>query len=127
MSNEMKRRQFLKESAIGVSALTVGLEGGAQEAGTAGGARGYTSGSSEERVGRPVRVVSIGFEAGKHPLEWIASQVDRRVAHQSMKPEIQPPRMFPRPATINGIQAYFPIEAMLKWRARLRYSGNQKM
>jgi predicted amidohydrolase len=27
-----------------------------------------------------VRVVSIGFEAGKHPLEWIASQVDREGA-----------------------------------------------
>ena len=69
MSNEMKRRQFLKESAIGVSALAVGLDAGAQEASPAGGARGDPSGSSEERVGRPVRVVSIGFDAGKHPLE----------------------------------------------------------
>jgi len=80
VSNEMKRRQFLKESAIGVSAFAVGLDGGAQEASPAGGARGDPSGSSEERVGRPVRVVSIGFDAGKHPLEWIASQVDREGA-----------------------------------------------
>jgi hypothetical protein len=29
--------------------------------------------------------------------------------------------MFPRPATTKGIQAYFPMEAMLKWRARLSY------
>jgi predicted amidohydrolase len=80
MSNEMKRRQFLKESAIGVSAFAVGLDAGAEEATPAGGARGYPSGSSEERVGRPVRVVSIGFHAGEHPLEWIASQVDREGA-----------------------------------------------
>jgi hypothetical protein len=80
VSNEMKRRQFLKESAMGVSAFAVGLDGGAQEVSPAGGARGYPSGSSEERVGRPVRVVSIGFEAGKHPLEWIAIQVDREGA-----------------------------------------------
>jgi predicted amidohydrolase len=80
MSNEMKRRQFLKESAMGVSAFAVGLDGGAQEASPAGGARAFPSGSSEERVGRPVRVVSIGFHAGKHPLEWIATQVDREGA-----------------------------------------------
>ena len=80
MSNEMKRRQFLKESAVGVSALAVGLGGDAQTATTAGGAREYPSGSSGETVGRPVRVVSIGFEPGKRPLEWIASQVDREGA-----------------------------------------------
>jgi predicted amidohydrolase len=76
----MKRRQFLKESAMGVSAFAVGVDAGAQEASPAGGAREYPSGSPKERVGRPVRVVSIGFDAGKRPLEWIASQMDREGA-----------------------------------------------
>jgi len=80
MSNEMKRRQFLKESAMGVSAFAVGFEGGTLEASPAGGARAYPSGPSEEKVGRPVRVVSIGFHGGKYPLEWIAAQVDREGA-----------------------------------------------
>jgi len=80
VSNEMKRRQFLKESAMGVSALAVGLEGSGREAARAGGAPTDLSASSEEIVGRPVRVVSIGFEAGKRPLEWIASKVEREGA-----------------------------------------------
>ena len=80
MSNEMQRRQFLKESAVGVSALAVGLGGETQTATTAGGAQEFPSTSSGERVGRPVRVVSVGFQAGKRPLEWIASQVDREGA-----------------------------------------------
>ena len=80
MSNEMKRRQFLKESAMGVSAFAVGLGDEAPRASAAEGARGNSSGSSEEKVGRPVRVVSIGFNAGKRPLEWVASQVDQEGA-----------------------------------------------
>jgi predicted amidohydrolase len=76
----MQRRQFLKESAMGVSAFALGLGGNAQTASAAGGAGGDLSGPSGERVGRPVRVVSIGFKAGKRPLEWIASQVDREGA-----------------------------------------------
>jgi len=71
VSNEMKRRQFLKESAMGVSALAVGLGGESQAASVAEGARMNPSGSSEEKVGRPVRVVSIGFEGGSAP--WSGS------------------------------------------------------
>jgi len=78
--NEMKRRQFLKDSAMGISALAAGFGGEAKAATTAGMARDNPSGSSEEKVGRPVRVVSIGFHAGEHPLEWIASQVDEEGA-----------------------------------------------
>jgi predicted amidohydrolase len=76
----MKRRQFLKESAIGVSAFAAGLGGGAQAATPAGEATGYPAGSSEEKIGRPVRVVSIGFHEAAHSLEWIADQVDREGA-----------------------------------------------
>src|SRR5262249_22399464 len=45
----------------------------------------------------------------------------------SRSPQPQPPRRFPKPATMKGIQPYFPIDSMLKWRAFLRYSGNQKV
>jgi len=78
--NEMKRRQFLKDSAMGVSALAVGFGGEAQAASSVGAARGNPLESSEEKIGRPVRVVSIGFHAGEHPLEWIASLVDEEGA-----------------------------------------------
>jgi len=80
VNSEMKRRQFLKESAIGVSALTVGFGADARPATAVGGARGYPSESAGERVGRPVRVVSMGFHAGKPSLEWIANQVDQEGA-----------------------------------------------
>ena len=80
MSSEMKRRQFLKESALGVSALTAGLGGGGQAAAAAGAASGYAATSSGPEIGRPVRVVSLGFHAGKPSLEWIASQVDQEGA-----------------------------------------------
>ena len=80
MHNEMKRRQFLKDSAMGVSALAVGFGGAAQAASAVGAARDNPPGSLKEKIGRPVRVVSIGFHAGEHPLEWIASQVDEEGA-----------------------------------------------
>jgi predicted amidohydrolase len=65
---------------MGVSALAVGLSGEAHVATAAGGAQENASRSSQDQVGRPVRVVSIGFDAEKRPLEWIASQVDREGA-----------------------------------------------
>jgi len=80
VSSEMKRREFLKESAMGVSALTAGLGGGGQVLAAAGGAPSHPPASPEEKVGRPVRLVSLGFHAGKPPLEWIASQVDQEGA-----------------------------------------------
>jgi len=76
MFNDMKRREFLKGSAMGVSALASGLSGAAPAAATAGGERVYAPELSGEKIGRPVRVVSLGFHAGEHPLEWVASQVD---------------------------------------------------
>ena len=80
MNNEMKRREFLKESTVGVSAFAVGLGGGARVPSAAGAVRADPSPSSEEKIGRPVRVVSMGFHAGKPPLEWIANQVDQEGA-----------------------------------------------
>jgi predicted amidohydrolase len=82
---------------MGVSALAVGLSGEAHAAAAAGGAQENPSGSSQERVGRPVRVVSIGFDAGKRPLEWIASQVDREGA--------QGPDIIALPETFRGQNA----------------------
>src|SRR5260370_39728954 len=42
-------------------------------------------------------------------------------------PHPHPPSRLPAPATINGIQPNLPIDSRLKWRAFLRYSGNQKV
>jgi len=80
MVNEMKRREFLKGSAAGVSALAAGFSGAAPAGASTAEPRSYPPGSSADKVGRPVRVVSIGFKAGQHPLEWIAHQVDQEAA-----------------------------------------------
>jgi len=76
MVNEMKRREFLKGSAMGVSALAAGLGGAAPVAAANGEAEAPSPPASGEKLGRPVRVVSLGFHAGEHPLEWVATQVD---------------------------------------------------
>jgi len=60
--------------------LAVGLRGEGHAASAVAGAQENPSRSPEEQVGRPVHIVSIGFDAGKRPLEWIASQVDREGA-----------------------------------------------
>lgn len=80
MYNEMKRREFLKGSAMGVSALAVGLGGETPATAAKGGARASAPETEGEKVGRPVRIVSIGFHAGQHPLEWVASLVDQEAA-----------------------------------------------
>jgi len=76
MVTEMKRRDFLKGSAAGVSALAAGLNGVASAVATDGGERIDPPEFSGEKIGRPVRVVSLGFHAGEHSLDWVASQVD---------------------------------------------------
>lgn len=87
MFQEIKRRQFLKESAAGVSALAAGLSGSMSAGVPMTEARELPEGPSEDRVGRPVRVVSIGFcpraessSAPFHSLEWTADLVDREGA-----------------------------------------------
>ncbi|HKT10482.1 MAG TPA: carbon-nitrogen hydrolase family protein [Terriglobia bacterium] len=75
MSNRVNRRDFLKGSAAGASALAAGLSGAA---GMAAGASEADDGSKKtpaDQIGRPVRVVSIGFHGGR-PLEEIVQLVD---------------------------------------------------
>jgi predicted amidohydrolase len=72
MSDKLKRREFLRGSAAGIAGLT------AEFAGSSAGAReeGAREEGSGETIGRPVRVVSIGFHP-EVPLEKIVACVDR--------------------------------------------------
>lgn len=73
MSDGMKRRQFLRDSVASVSALAAGLADGAREADMMAG--GVGEAAEPEKIGRPVRVVSIGFHPGRS-LHEIVSLVD---------------------------------------------------
>jgi predicted amidohydrolase len=64
---------------MGVSALATGLGGNHLRGEAAPAPRPVPGGPSEEKVGRPVRVVSIGFTDG-HPLDEIAELVDQEGA-----------------------------------------------
>jgi predicted amidohydrolase len=79
MSNRVNRRDFLKGSAAGASALAAGWGGPAGLAGDPLQAGGGQMKSSSSTIGRPVRVVSIGFHAGR-PLEQIVQLVDEQGA-----------------------------------------------
>jgi len=72
----MDRREFVKNTATGIAA---GLGIGSSKAGLAATPGMVAVASSEEKIGRPVRVVSIGFTQG-HSLEEIAELVDREGA-----------------------------------------------
>lgn len=76
----MDRRQFVKASTAGMSTLAAGLgikdvvkPSLAAEPVTA-------TAASDDKIGRPVRVVSIGFRAGSLSTERIASLVDQEGA-----------------------------------------------
>jgi predicted amidohydrolase len=71
----MKRRAFLQGSAVGIGSLATGLgmEGAKASLGTEPPAP--AAGTSADQIGRPVRVVSIGFHPGR-PLDEIAALVD---------------------------------------------------
>ena len=71
----MDRRQFVKTSTMGISSLASGLSTKNLQAQPASGA-GRPETPSENVVGRPVRIVSIGFTQG-HALEEIAGLVDQ--------------------------------------------------
>lgn len=73
----MDRRTSLKMSAIGLGSFAAGL--GVAKDGEAAGARPPRSAPNKDVIGRPVRVVSIGFHPGR-PLENIASLVDHEGA-----------------------------------------------
>ena len=71
----MKRRAFLKGSAVGISSLATGLGMEGSKASLGAEPVAPTAGTNVNQIGRPVRVVSIGFHPG-HPLEEIAALVD---------------------------------------------------
>ena len=73
----MDRRQFVKTSTAGVGTLAAGLAGKGAINSTQAGERNPAS--AEGKIGRPVRVISIGFTQG-HSLAAVASLVDQEGA-----------------------------------------------
>ena len=81
---DMRRRTFLRNTAVGVAALvgtgltTMGAEGlrpnEAEDRKTPAGS------SAGEHIGRPVRVVSIGFQGASTPIEKIVEHVDEEAS-----------------------------------------------
>jgi predicted amidohydrolase len=80
MSTRVNRRDFLKGSAAGASALAAGFAGSAGTAADQQQAESAEPTFSANSTGRPVRVVSIGFHAGR-PLEEIVELVDEQGTH----------------------------------------------
>jgi predicted amidohydrolase len=82
----MKRREFIKNAAVGVTALAdincngTGAQRINQEEGTH--ARESVGSGWDDGIGRPVRIVSIGFKEGTWPLEKIAKTVDEEGARR---------------------------------------------
>jgi len=76
----MKRRTFLKDTAIGVTALAgmscVGTKTEEVKTDRESGAGARSKAGWEDGIGRPVRIVSIGFGEGAWPLDKITNWVD---------------------------------------------------
>jgi predicted amidohydrolase len=76
----MRRRTFLKNTVIGMatfagtSLASMGAEG--LQANDSEDREVSSGSSAEENIGRPVRIVSIGFQVASTPLETIAKHVD---------------------------------------------------
>ena len=77
MSSRVNRRDFLKGSAAGASALATGLGGARNLTAGAAQAKGGKRETPSNQIGRPVRVVSVGFHAGR-PLGEIVQLVDEQ-------------------------------------------------
>lgn len=79
----MKRRTFLKNTAIGMGAFAgAGLAGQKAELLKATeAADGVLPSGAEEKTGRPVRIVSIGFKDSSTSLEEIVRRVDNEGSH----------------------------------------------
>ncbi len=75
----MDRRQFVKGSAAGMGALASGLGIKNLEAAPVAAPRVVPAAPTGDKIGRPVRVVSIAFTDG-HPLNQIAELVDQEGA-----------------------------------------------
>ena len=71
----MKRRAFLTGSAVGVGGLATGLVNSMPKAALGAQPPNPMPGATADQIGRPVRVVSIGFAPGR-TLEQIAAMVD---------------------------------------------------
>lgn len=80
MPSRVNRRDFLKGSAAGASAVAAGFGASPGAAADPQQAEGSTRRLPANSKGRPVEVVSIGFYAGHLPLERIAELVDREGA-----------------------------------------------
>ena len=74
----MDRRQFVKASTVGMSTLATGL-GIKDLHAVPAAAPGTLPAASGDKIGRPVRIVSIGFTEG-HQLEEITGLVDKEGA-----------------------------------------------
>ena len=79
MPNRINRRDFLKGSAAGASALAAGLGGASGAAAESPQPESSMAENTADQIGRPVRVVSVGFHAGR-PLEEIVQLVDEQGA-----------------------------------------------
>ncbi len=82
----MKRRTFLKNTAIGMTAFAggrvTGLTAEGLQANGASSSDISTPGSSGEKIGRPVRITSIGFGIGQPlPLKQVIAHVDEEGSH----------------------------------------------
>jgi len=72
----MDRRQFVKATTAGMGTLAAGLGIKDVERTSLAAEPGTVPAASEDKIGRPVRVVSIGFTQG-HSLDEIAGLVDK--------------------------------------------------
>jgi predicted amidohydrolase len=81
MSSQFNRRDFLKGSAAGASALAAaGLGSAASLPAASLQAESGNTSSSFNQIGRPVRIASIAFENGGLPLDPIVHLVDQQGA-----------------------------------------------
>lgn len=80
MFSQVNRRDFLKTSAAGASAVAAGLGNAASlPAGPLQTESGDTSAASN-RIGRPVRIATISFQNGGKPLDQLVPLVDQQGA-----------------------------------------------
>jgi predicted amidohydrolase len=72
----MNRRQFVKSTTSGMGALAAGLSAKSMEAREEAVGTAFPRSPAPDQIGRPVRVVSIGFSPG-HSLEEIVGLVEK--------------------------------------------------
>lgn len=80
MPNSLNRREFLKDSAVALPGMTMGIGSVVHNAEARSAPANPAMKPSAETVGRPVRVVSVGFHAGQLSTEQIVNLVDQEGA-----------------------------------------------